>query len=288
MPDNYKKLLGIPGTMSRDTTVFWMNFDAYAILIRIKLVNKKTEDLFFVFSKYHEILRELKGFRNTQELIDFVREYFSKSIDMPIELDYHCIEKNSSVKHVSCFQESGDDIAHPESGDKFCVSSLIELDSFCYIASDLVYPEYLDENISRKIVGSLSKNLNEDQTSKVSIVFSEMFNNALDHGVLGIPSVLKDNTSGFEEFINARRSALAVSQDGVISIEVKLNFLKESELPTAVFLSVMDNGGGLVELDRSLSEADRKKYHGRGLKLIQHLSKEIGVDELGKRIYVVL
>jgi len=61
--------------------------------------------------------------------------------------------------------------------------------------------------------------LNEHR-ERIYLIVAELFNNALEHGLLRLDSALKDSPQGFAEYYRLREQALAVLAEGWIEIEL--------------------------------------------------------------------
>ncbi len=115
--------------------------------------------------------------------------------------------------------------------------------------------------------------------SDVSTVLSELFNNSLDHGILGLDSNLKKTTEGFFDYFNLRMERLEELEFGQIDI-----YLRHDPNSTLLQLTVVDSGKGF-EYDKVVSAADSDSF-GRGIPLIKELSNGIVYSEGGKRVDV--
>lgn len=115
--------------------------------------------------------------------------------------------------------------------------------------------------------------------SDVSTVLSELFNNSLDHGILGLDSNLKKTTEGFFDYFNLRMERLEELEFGQIDI-----YLRHDPNSTLLQLTVVDSGKGF-EYDKVVSAADSDSF-GRGIPLIKELSNGIVYSEDGKRVDV--
>lgn len=117
---------------------------------------------------------------------------------------------------------------------------------------------------------------------KAFTVFSELMNNAIDHGILGLKSELKNDFEGFAEYLEERESRLAQLQ---LNDKVELELGYEQATETLTF-SVLDSGEGYVP--------DPKKYtsqnnlSGRGVTLVEALCESATVVHPGNQTSVVL
>lgn len=120
------------------------------------------------------------------------------------------------------------------------------------------------------------------------VVLSELYNNALDHGLLGLDSALKLSVDGMSAFLDERSARLAVLQQG----EIELSLVQERG-PDGPMLSVLcrDSGPGFdhnAQLkDSSASDAQNLPY-GRGLALISSFASKVEFNPAGNQLRVQL
>ena len=105
-------------------------------------------------------------------------------------------------------------------------------------------------------------------TGSLHSVLSELYSNALEHGVLGLDSRLKRDVQGFADYYQERARRLGGAVDGFVRIDLKVE-------PQAgggrLMIEVRDSGAGF-DVQRVLSRPDREQaLSGRGLNLIRRL-----------------
>lgn len=122
------------------------------------------------------------------------------------------------------------------------------------------------------LMGVLSQfNRDKDHGSHIFLILSELYNNALDHGVLGLDSGLKAQSQGFERYLEERGRRLAALRDGTVDLEVTQQHRGGR---TELVMRVRDSGPGfdhaafMVSLE---SECSGKVPHGRGIRLVHSL-----------------
>ena len=100
-------------------------------------------------------------------------------------------------------------------------------------------------------------------------VLSELYTNALDHGVMGLSSVVKSTANGFTDYYQRRVAALNALVDGFVRFEFVSH---ASDSGGYLSIRVLDSGPGF---DVSILKAARANmtgaYHGRGLNLLFQL-----------------
>jgi len=106
----------------------------------------------------------------------------------------------------------------------------------------------------------------------IFIVLSELYNNALDHGVLGLDSKLKSEPDGFLTYITLRQERLTDLTDGhiVISLEHKMGD-NQGEL----IINIADSGAGFDYGKQTFLMENNMDNSGRGMPLVKSLCKEL-------------
>lgn len=105
-------------------------------------------------------------------------------------------------------------------------------------------------------------------------IVSEMFSNALEHGLLGLDSKLKDEEDGFIEYYKLRDERIKSLVDESISLRVQYD--PQIDINTLT-IEISDTGGGF-NVDGVLSRLEENTEdlsYGRGIALITSLAKEI-------------
>lgn len=132
-----------------------------------------------------------------------------------------------------------------------------------------------DENCMPALLGWLNQiGLNETQFGEVLLVMSELFNNALDHGILGLSSITKDGPDGFSNYMTERKKRLAALDAG--NIEVRLNYRVDAE-HASLLISLKDSGDGfdMSSASTGVESEDDDKAHGRGITLVRLLCRRV-------------
>ncbi|HJW33270.1 MAG TPA: fused response regulator/phosphatase [Holophagaceae bacterium] len=121
--------------------------------------------------------------------------------------------------------------------------------------------------------------LGSGDTATLALLITEALTNALDHGVLGLDSSLKDN--GFEAYETEKRMRLAALKQGRIRIELRMWHHPVTHRIQEVEVSVEDSGLGFDW--RTWLEGQRagNRPSGRGLSLIQALTTGFAFNEAG-------
>ncbi len=119
----------------------------------------------------------------------------------------------------------------------------------------------------------------------LELVLGELFSNALDHGVLGLDSALKAEPGGFERYYAEREAALARLGSGHVEIRVSGRPLADGQ---ELVVEVADSGKGFPVPAGRIGQGDAELPFGRGLRLVQSLSRELVFAEEGRRVRAVL
>ena len=106
-------------------------------------------------------------------------------------------------------------------------------------------------------------------------ILTEVFSNALEHGVLGLDSALKADANGFAAYYHQRHERLEQLKDGW----VRLSFdHRPDRQGGALTIRVSDSGGGLPKQVLAMN-APATPFSGRGLRLLRELADECWLEE---------
>jgi CheY-like chemotaxis protein len=123
-----------------------------------------------------------------------------------------------------------------------------------------------------------------DHQAALFTVLSELYTNALYHGVLGLDSALKETGEGFDRFYQVRDERLAALQTGYVRIEME-------HLPRPdggqLHIVIEDSGMGFDPRPYLERQRDRKDLSGRGIGLVRSLCESLRYDGKGSRAEVV-
>lgn len=104
--------------------------------------------------------------------------------------------------------------------------------------------------------------------SALFLILTEMFNNALDHGILKLDSALKRDARGFEQYMELRQERLHSLMEGEISIDIACGLTNNQP---SVNIRIVDSGDGF-DHKQALKEQGITQLHGRGIYLTQSVS----------------
>jgi CheY-like chemotaxis protein len=115
-------------------------------------------------------------------------------------------------------------------------------------------------------------------------ILTELYVNALDHGVLGLDSNLKQGHDGFSRYFQQREQRLSSLTLG--EIHFKLGIYRQTD-GGFIMITVEDSGKGFNFKAVRHKIAHEKLYSGRGLILVDSLSKELHFHEPGNKVEVL-
>lgn len=123
-------------------------------------------------------------------------------------------------------------------------------------------------------------------SGKLFLVLSELFNNALDHGLLGLDSVLKNDPQGMDRYFEERSARLGRMESG--EIKIKLVRISSAHGP-CLKIAITDSGEGFdfLALQAAALNSDMHR-HGRGLALVESLSGQLYYTDNGRKSHVCI
>lgn len=120
-------------------------------------------------------------------------------------------------------------------------------------------------------------------SSVLFTLLSELYNNALEHGVLELDSSIKSSSAGFAEYYRMRTERLRALADAEISFDFEHALNSEGGVLT---IAVTDSGQGF-DLAKCQAEAGKSRataYYGRGLALVDSIAEDLAVLPPGNRV----
>jgi DNA-binding response OmpR family regulator/anti-sigma regulatory factor (Ser/Thr protein kinase) len=117
--------------------------------------------------------------------------------------------------------------------------------------------------------------------SELFTVLSELYNNALEHGVLELDSELKQSEEGFFEYFTQREEKLLTLD--VASIVISAEYIPHEN---ALAVRVKDSGKGFKQGHMTELENIEKSY-GRGISLVKELCESVEYTNKGNTVDVV-
>lgn len=129
---------------------------------------------------------------------------------------------------------------------------------------------------------------------KIFTIISELYSNALEHGVLRLQSELKSTPYGFDEYYRLRSKRLeCLSDDQFIQIKMayarggRKNPSGEQISPSTLSIVMTDSGDGFDYLSNNASQQDNNNTHGRGLSLLRSFCDSLTYSNSGKTVTAI-
>jgi len=126
---------------------------------------------------------------------------------------------------------------------------------------------------------------------KLFVILSELYNNALDHGILRLDSRLKHSHDGLETWLLLREERLATLDRGEIRLTIEQ--FAESGRPW-LRIRCRDSGPGfdvaaaLAKLEQQSLDHVDLRLHGRGLALVRQMTEHVGFSDTGNEVTALL
>lgn len=117
--------------------------------------------------------------------------------------------------------------------------------------------------------------------SKLFSVLSELYNNAIDHGVLELDSELKQSDSGFFKYFTLREEKLSMLENA--NVVITAEYLPDEN---ALAIRIKDSGKGFKQQFKSNLD-DVEKSYGRGISLVKELCESVEYSNKGNTVDVV-
>ena len=129
-------------------------------------------------------------------------------------------------------------------------------------------------------------NLQELQEHRQALftILSELLNNALDHGLLGLDSKIKDSPEGFVRYFQERQEKLSKLQEGNILISFSA---KKEVRHGRLHIQIEDNGPGFDFEAWTPRFNEGPVYSGRGLSLVQGLCESLHFEGNGNIVCAI-
>jgi len=116
----------------------------------------------------------------------------------------------------------------------------------------------------------------------IFIIIKELYVNALDHGLLGLSSELKNGDDGFSKYIIERQKRLASLTEGKITVSIQHT---GSETGGVLDVYISDTGNGFnTKLLADLS-VSKEQYHSRGLYMVNSICHQLEYNDEGNQVH---
>ncbi|KAF0256683.1 fused response regulator/phosphatase [Pseudomonas putida] len=121
------------------------------------------------------------------------------------------------------------------------------------------------------------------RTGNLHSVLSELYSNALEHGVLGLDSQLKRDVQGFADYYQERARRLGSLVDGFVRIDFKV---EPYAAGGRLMVEVRDSGAGFDVQQVLARPALEQGLSGRGVNLVRRLASNARWSEGGRCAHV--
>jgi two-component sensor histidine kinase len=132
-----------------------------------------------------------------------------------------------------------------------------------------------------QIVGKITASA--EHNFHLYLILNELFNNALDHGLLQLDSSIKHGPDGFENFLQLREEKLRTLAAGSIEIEIEKVVI---EGHNCVKIHLIDSGNGFDY--SAIQDATRENIvqgqYGRGLTLARSMAYKLVFSGRGNEV----
>jgi anti-sigma regulatory factor (Ser/Thr protein kinase) len=120
------------------------------------------------------------------------------------------------------------------------------------------------------------------QSGTINTILNELYSNALEHGVLGLESALKNSADGFRQYYQLRAERLQQLEQACIRIRAEV--LPEPD-GGVLRLQIKDSGKGF-EFVPHAATSQNPAYYGRGLTLVAALCRRVEYAAPGNEVLV--
>jgi hypothetical protein len=116
-------------------------------------------------------------------------------------------------------------------------------------------------------------------------VLTELYVNAMDHGLLGLNSALKGDAAGFAGYFTERERRMASLAEGHIALAVSCEGTAGGQRQLRI--RIEDSGPGFDTTALDLHEDDPLRLHGRGIVLVRRLCTRLDFRGRGNLVEAV-
>jgi len=118
-------------------------------------------------------------------------------------------------------------------------------------------------------------------SSQIFMILSELYSNALEHGVLNLNSDKKSSSDGFSQYYEEREKRLASLENGYVKISVKVTSDMNSR---TLILYVEDSGEGFNFNSVNYDISNTELLYNRGLALLNQLCSRLEFAKGGSAV----
>ena len=111
------------------------------------------------------------------------------------------------------------------------------------------------------------------------MVLTELFSNALEHGLLGLSSDIKQGPNGFADYYEARQQRLEALQEGELTIDCQ--HLRDAQ-GGVLRIRVAHSGLGFDPASLPIHLDQNTEFKGRGIRLVRSLCESLEYGDEGR------
>lgn len=115
-------------------------------------------------------------------------------------------------------------------------------------------------------------------------ILTELYVNALDHGILRLDSSIKQGEDGFTRYFQQREQRLRALSQGQIRIGLRIHTLADGGY---MVIQIEDSGRGFDFMELENQEPDDSIFSGRGIMLVKSLCKHLHYTKPGNKAEAV-
>jgi two-component system, HptB-dependent secretion and biofilm response regulator len=119
---------------------------------------------------------------------------------------------------------------------------------------------------------------------KIFLILTEMYSNALEHGILKLDSSIKEKQNGFHDYYVLRQDRLNDLSDGNIRITIS-HFIDNGNGVISITIEDSGNGFDYAEVIQEIHASSTAKS-GRGIALLRDLCRKCEYSEGGSKLNV--
>ena len=123
----------------------------------------------------------------------------------------------------------------------------------------------------------------ENHHKELFTILTELYVNAIDHGVLGLDSKLKETAEGFSQYFLEREERLAQLKDGFVHITLNTS---PREWGGRITIRIEDSGPGF-NYQKEIIPSNPTIPSGRGIKLAKELCESLQHQGSGNTVEAI-
>lgn len=120
----------------------------------------------------------------------------------------------------------------------------------------------------------------KDHQRPLFTILTELFANALDHGILKLDSQLKNGIDGFTHYFERREKLLQQTLDGYVRIGMRVHPLENGGF---IVIQIEDSGKGFDFANQDTKPITMESFSGRGIMLVKKLCESLRYIEPGNK-----